>query len=154
MTEKSLSQQICEECGIKPEIIEDYDSNEYELYPDFENNNNKLKLIDLLIENDHFITMSKYFYYIGNGDTDFINDFYNEQFEVQGDSLLEALYNYLTRWILQYSRFQKEDGTMSELTDTPYTLQRRDCYYKRGFDKYLRDIKKLKKAIRETNWEV
>ena len=43
---------------------------------------------------------------------------------------------------------------MSELTDTSYTLQRRDCYYKRGFDKYLRDIKKLKKAIRETNWEV
>lgn len=85
MTEKSLSEKICEVCGIKPQIIEDYDSNEYELYPDFEKDNNKLKLIDLLIENDHFITMSKYFYYIGNGDTDFINDFYNEQFEVQGD---------------------------------------------------------------------
>lgn len=81
----NLSQQLCEICGIKPQIIEDYDSNEYELYPDFEKDNNKLKLIDLLIENDHFITMSKYFYYIGNGDTDFINDFYNEQFEVQGD---------------------------------------------------------------------
>ena len=40
MTNKTLSQQICEICGIQPEIIEDYDSNEYEIYPDFENNNN------------------------------------------------------------------------------------------------------------------
>lgn len=48
MTNKSLSEQICEVCGIKPTIIEDYDSNEYEIYPDFENNNdNFIKLMEL-----------------------------------------------------------------------------------------------------------
>lgn len=31
MTNKNLSQKICEVCGIQPEIIEDYDSNEYEI---------------------------------------------------------------------------------------------------------------------------
>ena len=50
MTNKNLSQKICEVCGIKPEIIEDYDSNEYEIYPDFENNNNNfVKLLELKI---------------------------------------------------------------------------------------------------------
>lgn len=50
MTNKSLSEQICEVCGIKPEIIEDYDNNQYELYPDFENNNdNFIKLMELEI---------------------------------------------------------------------------------------------------------
>ena len=49
MTNKSLSQQLCEACGIEPEIIEDYDSNEYEFYPDFENNsNNKIKLLEII----------------------------------------------------------------------------------------------------------
>lgn len=47
MTKKTLSQKICEECGIKPQIIEDYDSNEYELYPDFENAENFKKLFNL-----------------------------------------------------------------------------------------------------------
>lgn len=32
--------QICEICGIKPEIIQDYELNDIEVYPDFENNNN------------------------------------------------------------------------------------------------------------------
>lgn len=50
MTNKNLSQKICEVCGIQPEIIEDYDSNEYEIYPDFENNNNNfVKLLELKI---------------------------------------------------------------------------------------------------------
>lgn len=51
MTNKTLSEQICEVCGIEPEIIEDYDSNEYEIYPDFENNNNNfVKLQEMLAE--------------------------------------------------------------------------------------------------------
>ena len=46
----NLSKELCEICGIKPEIIEDYDSNEYEIYPDFENNNNNfVKLLELKI---------------------------------------------------------------------------------------------------------
>ena len=60
MTDKSLSEQICEVCGIKPEIIEDYDNNQYELYPDFENNNdNFIKLMELEIphKNNKTITL-------------------------------------------------------------------------------------------------
>ena len=60
MTNKSLSQRLCEACGIEPEIIEDYDSNEYEFYPDFENNNNNfVKLMELEIpyKNNKTITL-------------------------------------------------------------------------------------------------
>lgn len=54
-----LSRQLCEICGIEPEIIEDYDSNEYEIYPDFSQSGNLVKL--LKIANDvlgcvHFAT--------------------------------------------------------------------------------------------------
>lgn len=48
MTDKSLSEQICEVCGIEPEIIQDYELNDIEIYPDFEdNNNNFIKLFEL-----------------------------------------------------------------------------------------------------------
>lgn len=53
MTNKSLSEQICEVCGIKPEIIQDYELNYIEVYPDFENNNNNfVKLLELPIDYD------------------------------------------------------------------------------------------------------
>lgn len=45
----NLSKDLCRICGIEPEIIEDYDSNEYEIYPDFENNNNNfVKLLEIV----------------------------------------------------------------------------------------------------------
>ena len=55
----NLSKELCEICGIEPEIIEDYDSNEYEIYPDFFQSGNLVKL--LKIANDvlgsvHFAT--------------------------------------------------------------------------------------------------
>lgn len=55
----NLSKELCEICGIEPKIIEDYDSNEYEIYPDFEQPTNFVKL--LKIANDvlgsvHFAT--------------------------------------------------------------------------------------------------
>lgn len=55
----NLSKELCEICGIEPKIIEDYDSNEYEIYPDFEQSTNFVKL--LKIANDvlgsvHFAT--------------------------------------------------------------------------------------------------
>lgn len=54
MTKKTLSQKICEVCGIEPEIIEDYDSNQYEVYPDFENNNNNfIKIQELKIKSSN-----------------------------------------------------------------------------------------------------
>lgn len=44
----NLSQQLCNVCGIKPEIIQDYELNDIEIYPDFENNNNNfVKLLNL-----------------------------------------------------------------------------------------------------------
>ena len=201
MTKKTLSQKICEVCGIEPkgklifekrnwdkktwisaghgykefdfksiptaevdiiptklynekngfqyphsmidEIKKLYDENGYDFqkfeakFIDFENNNNKLKLINLLIENDHIITLNKDSYLIGNGDIDFIQDCYNEYFDVQGSNFLEALYNYLTRKI-----------------NESHILQREDCYYSRGFYDYLQDIEKIKQAIREADWEV
>lgn len=50
------SKELCEICGIKPEIIEDYDSNEYELYIDFEQPENFKKLFNLnfLYEDEEF----------------------------------------------------------------------------------------------------
>lgn len=45
---KTPSRQLCEICGIEPEIIEDYDSNEYEIYPDFEQAENFVKLLEIL----------------------------------------------------------------------------------------------------------
>lgn len=56
MTNKSLSQQICEVCGIDPQIIEDYELNDIELYPDFENNNNNfINLLELFHKNNFYI---------------------------------------------------------------------------------------------------
>lgn len=44
----NLSQQLCNVCGVKPEIIQDYELNDIEIYPDFEdNNNNFIKLFEL-----------------------------------------------------------------------------------------------------------
>lgn len=179
MTEKSLSQKICEVCGVECvksikgcyncnySVFDEDNSFECKLkefpidcglnskfYPDFENNNNKLKLINLLIENDHIVTMSKDYCAVGNGAHDFIDDGYNEHFEIEGSNLLEALYNYLTRWIEQSTSFMKEDGTMSEYIDTSHTLERDDCYYSYGFDNYLKDIEKIKQAIKQADWVI
>lgn len=182
--DKTLSEQICELCGIEPKIIR-YECSKgmghnkyvnscpvytlhkckYEVgcrpettmkpvytFVDFEKNNNKIKLINLLIENDHIVTMSKNYYTIGNGSIDFVEDF-PEHFSVEGNNLLEALYNYLTRWIKEQTRFKKPDGTMSEYIDTSHTLEREDCYYPEEFDKYLEDIEKIKEVIKKEIWE-
>lgn len=86
MTNKSLSQQICEACGIKPEIIEDYDSNEYEIYPDFENNNNnfmKLFCLPVKIESSE--------------PTETIIHILSNRFHIfDVEDFLSALYKYLT----------------------------------------------------------
>lgn len=44
----NLSKQLCKICGVKPKIIEDYDSNEYEFYPDFEQPENFVKLLEIV----------------------------------------------------------------------------------------------------------
>ncbi len=44
MTNKDLSHELCEICGIKAKIIEDYNGNEYEIFPDFTQPENFVKL--------------------------------------------------------------------------------------------------------------
>ena len=42
-----INKNICNQCGIKPEIIQDYEMNDIEIYPDFFNPKNFVKLIEL-----------------------------------------------------------------------------------------------------------
>lgn len=49
MTTKDYSRELCEICEIKPEIIEDYDGNEFEIYPDFTHPENFVKLEELML---------------------------------------------------------------------------------------------------------
>lgn len=46
MTTTNYSRELCEICRIKPEIIEDYDGNEFEIYPDFTHPENFVKLLN------------------------------------------------------------------------------------------------------------
>nr|DAL96035.1 MAG TPA: hypothetical protein [Caudoviricetes sp.] len=49
---KSLSRKICELCGVKPKVIQDYELNDIVIYPDFENNNNNfVRLFELKLGN-------------------------------------------------------------------------------------------------------
>lgn len=49
MGTKNLSRELCEICGIEGEIIEDYDGNEYEIFPDFTQPEYFVKLFELNI---------------------------------------------------------------------------------------------------------
>lgn len=56
---KDYSRELCEICGIEPEIIEDYDGNEFEIYPDFTKPENFVKLLKTandILGNVHFAT--------------------------------------------------------------------------------------------------
>lgn len=48
---KELSKQICEICGINPETYIDFELNEFEVYPDFTEPENFVKLLELKILN-------------------------------------------------------------------------------------------------------
>ncbi len=50
MKNKLLSEQICEICGIKPKTYQDYELNEYELYPDFSEPENFVELLEIISE--------------------------------------------------------------------------------------------------------
>lgn len=49
MTTTDESRKLCEICGIEPKIIEDYDGNEFEIYPDFTQSENFVKLEELML---------------------------------------------------------------------------------------------------------
>lgn len=44
---KKISKNICLHCGIKPKIIQDYEMNDIEIYLDFSEPKNFVKLIEL-----------------------------------------------------------------------------------------------------------
>lgn len=59
MTNKNLSRKLCEICGIEAKIIEDDDWNEYEIFPDFTQPENFVKLLKIandILGNVHFAT--------------------------------------------------------------------------------------------------
>ena len=121
MTNKSLSQQICEVCGIEPQIIEDYELNDIELYPDFENNNNNfVKLLNT--HTDYFIKEnnkipSKPIWWIINKDAQIHNQLSPYSIEICLIRLLLILKN----------------------ENNEYTEE---------------EIKKIKQAIKNEQWEV
>ena len=149
----NLSKELCEICGIEPKIIEDYDSNEYEIYPDFEQAENYKKLQEIFINHDHSITLSKGWCAISNGDTDFVNDMYDTSFEIHGKTFLKAVCNYLTLWIEETTQEQISYGIYSEPKDTSHKLTREECIYPRGYDDLLENIGEIKQAIRAKEWK-
>ena len=44
----NLSKELCEVCGIEPKTTEDYNLNEYKAYPDFEQPENFVKLLEII----------------------------------------------------------------------------------------------------------
>lgn len=161
----NLSKELCEICGIEPKRVEKrckecdlimeecgcFDCYK-EVYPDFEQPENYKKLQEVFIECNHSITLSRGWYAISNGDTDFVNDMYDTSFEIHGGTFLKAVCNYLMLWIEETTRVGMPDGTYSEPKDTSHKLTREECVYPRGYDDLLKDIEKIKQAIKETEW--
>lgn len=59
----SYSEKICKICNVKPIIINDCDLNEIEIYPNFNDSENLIKLLDLKIgDNTLFYLLQIYSY--------------------------------------------------------------------------------------------
>lgn len=153
MTTKNLSRELCEICGIEGKIIEDYDGNEYEIFPDFEQPENYKRLQEIFIDNGHSITLSEDWFAISNGDIDFVTDMYDTSFSIKGKTFLNAVCNYLALWIEEQTQIKLQDNTMSPPIDTSHKLTREGCIYPRGYDDLLKDIEKIKQAIKSEVWE-
>jgi len=124
-----------------------------EIFINFDDNNNILKAIRSIQNAEHCIYISCGYYEIGNGACDFIDDCYNTKFTIGGDSIAEALYNYLSLYIRrETSVYEHEKKAMSDPVDTSYTLTREDCYYPDSFDEMVEDSKRLFTELQETNW--
>ena len=160
---KKISKKICKLAGIEAKRqIEVNCCNECSdcqsgdcntlYYPDFESPENLVKLLECLKNTGHTVEISKDSCSISNGDTDFVEDGYDSRFSLWGDTFLEALINYLTKWRKQLTRYGLPDGTMSEWIDTSSKLTKRDCIYPRGIDDLNKSIRKLKQALQQTEW--
>lgn len=49
---EEINKKICNLCGIKPQIVQDYELNDIELYPDFYEPKNFIKLMELPFTKD------------------------------------------------------------------------------------------------------
>lgn len=151
---KTLSEQICEICGIEPKLDGSNPALSVQpVYPDFEQPTNYKKLQEIFINHDHSITLSKGLCAISNGDTDFVNDMYDTSFEIHGKTFLKAVCNYLTLWIEETTQEQILYGIYSEPKDTSHKLTREECIYPRGYDDLLENIGEIKQAIRAEEWK-
>lgn len=179
MTNNCLSAKICEICEINPKYWCDYadcfcpiehqgnfnpkcpkqavtkecDARSNKLkYPNLDKSQNKLKLINLLVDTGHYVTLSKSFCEISNGDFDFVHDCHGEYFAIRGNNLCGALYNYLTGWIEEKTRIPSKEGAISDWQDTSHILQKEECYSPVGYDRYREDVCKLKKVLKNSKW--
>ena len=115
----NLSNELCDICGLKyckeKVVINNGQTPNVDIKPfylDFEQAENYKKLQEIFINHDHSITLSKGWYAISNGDTDFVNDMHDTSFAISGTTFLKAVCNYL-----------------------------------------IKDVEKIKQAIRETEWK-
>lgn len=74
MTTTNYSRELCEICRIKPEIFEDYDGNEFEIYPDFTKSENFVKLFEINIP-DSTVTVGAAVYFCNRRHLNNRNDF-------------------------------------------------------------------------------
>lgn len=156
----NLSKKLCEICGIEGKWFE-YTTETTDgcvnlgkkrVFPDFEQPENYKKLQEIFINNGHSITLLKGWYAISNGDTDFVTDMYDTSFEITGKTFLKAVCNYLTLWIEEMTQEQISYGIYSEPINTSHKLTREQCIYPRGYDDLLKDVERIKQAIREMEW--
>lgn len=155
----NLSKELCEICGLKyckeKVVINEGQCPNVDIKPfylNFEQPESYKRLLEIFINNGHFITLSKDCYAISNGDTDFVTDMYDTNFEITGQTFLKAVCNYLTLWIEEITQEQISYGIYSEPINTSYKLTREECIYPRGYDDLLKDVERIKQAIRETEW--
>ena len=111
----NLSKELCEICGIKPKIIEDYDSNEYEIYPDFEQPTNFVKLQKLLIEMGMGLDI-QLFDYPTKLQIRFCWDDENFTFKIYGDSLEEVF----LRFAIQICELDDEGDIKQAIKETEW----------------------------------
>jgi hypothetical protein len=126
---------------IKHELIESiFDNKPYyetkvSIYLDFELPENKILLINLLSENEFPITFqSAKDVYVTGHSCDLVCDCYNESTDFWGDSLTDAVINFIN---LKYG---------------DETLTKDMCYYRNSFDEMCKDIENLKLEAQKVAW--
>ena len=91
MKTEEISKKICNQCGIEPQIIQDYEMNDIEIYPDFGEPNNFVKLIELHFTKD--LTIGDY---LQSYEGDLIKRWHNRETFLK---LLNGALNYTSEFV-------------------------------------------------------